>query len=111
MIVKQYHAIPPLPGALAAQLTRTALTEGSCVRFEYDGKSRLAEPHAIGLSPKDGSLVMRAYLPGDDRPWRLFTLSKIEAMFIVDDITSEAPRAGYTPGDKQMAPVLVEIQS
>jgi len=115
MIIIAHAPHPVAHGMLAANLARTAMTEGSCVRFDYDGKSRLVEVHAIGLGRKNNYLLRGVQVGGEARrplpQWTLFDLSKVEAMFIADHIPSGAPRAGYSMGDKQMSPVLTEIQS
>jgi hypothetical protein len=104
---------PKLPGADIAARMRDAMRAEHCVAFAYDGKYRLVEVHAIGRSPKDGSLVMRGLqISGEaSRPlpqWTLFTVAKMEGF---DEVPqhSKAPREGYAMGDKQMAPVLTEL--
>lgn len=96
------------PGALAAALCIQAMNTGHRVDFDYDGKRRLVEVHAVGTSTKDGSLIMRGFLVGDDRPWRLFTLSKATT-FGISAIHGDAPRDGYSRGDKQMATIFAEL--
>lgn len=108
------NPIPPLAGSLAftmSQLLR-AMEEGNTVDFIYDGKLRVVEVHAIGLSTR-GELVARGYQVAGlaSRPlpqWTLFTLNKMELVEI-KATASAAPREGYTQGDKQMSPVLVEL--
>jgi len=100
---------------LAAAVTEPRLPELSramsrclTVMFDYDDKRRRVEVHAIGQSTKDGSFVMRGYMPDDDRPWRLFSIDKIKNLELTFD-DSRAPREGYTMDDKQMSVVLVQI--
>jgi len=90
---------------IAAHLSR-AMSRRLAVSFIYDGKNRIVEVHAIGRSTKDGSLVVRGFQVAGEasRPlpqWTLFTVSKIEALTLTF-IDSEAPRDGYSMGDKQM---------
>lgn len=94
------------------------LTEGLnnslAVSFVYDDKARIVEVHAIGVSTKDGSILMRGYqVAGESsRPlpcWALFNLDKIGALTSTF-VDSEAPRSGYKMGDKQMSNIIAEIQ-
>ena len=94
---------------MAATLLRQAMSLDHVVTFDYDGKPRTVEVHAIGLSTKDNSVVMRGFMDGDAWPWRLFTVSKIEGLAIAAK-PSAAPREGYAQGDKQMRVVLSEIK-
>lgn len=110
--------LPPEQATMLGILT-VALYDASLVTFEYDGKPRTVEVHAIGRSTKDGSLVMRAYqVDGESsRPvpgWSLFSLSKIDLFEMGVSRTrggSEAPRDGYVMDDKQMSPVLAQIDT
>lgn len=100
---------------MLAGIIAKAMADGVCINFDYDGKNRTVEAHALGRSTKDGSLVMRGYQTDGEasRPvpgWSLFSLDKIEAIEIQYD-GSDAPREGYKMGDKQMDPVLVEIDT
>lgn len=101
------------PGRQIFGILRNAMMDRKTVSFIYDGKNKTVEVHALGLSTKDGSLVMRGYQVAGvaSRPlpiWALYTVSKIEGLS-VDFVTSEAPRTGFTPGDRQMDPVLCEL--
>ena len=84
------------------------------VAFDYDGKLRIVEPHALGTSTKDGEFLLRAYqIAGESRSgeaegWRLFRLEKITNIRVLDT-ASQAPRPGYVEGDRQMAETLVEL--
>jgi hypothetical protein len=102
-----------LGGIIAA-----AIQNGQLLDFTYDGKRRVVEAHALGKSTKDGSLVLRAYqVDGDSsRPvpgWSLFSVAKIETgtLRMSSVVASGAPRDGYKMGDKQMDPVLVELDT
>lgn len=96
---------------MLAGVIAKAMADAVCINFDYDGKNRTVEAHALGRSTKDGSLVMRGFqTDGEREGWALFSLDKIEAIEIQYD-SSEAPREGYKMGDKQMDPVLVEIDT
>ena len=102
-----------LAGAIAA-----AMAHGELVAFDYDGKERLVEAHAVGTSTKDGSLVLRAYQVAGESSrqtphWALFTIDKIDRATFGTGLpgVSAAPRPGYSMGDKQMTTVLAEIDT
>lgn len=97
-----------------AGLIGAAIANEALVEFDYDGKRRVVEAHAIGKSTKDESIVFRGYqIDGEaSRPlpqWTLFSVDKIEVLKLHEFGTSRAPRDGYVMGDKQMLPVLAEI--
>lgn len=102
------------PGIAYAGVLTDALRSGSVVDFIYDGKYRVVEVHAVGRSVKDGSLVMRGYQIAGQASrvlpqWTLFTINKID-MLEQRPQRSQAPREGYTMGDKQMQqPVIAEL--
>ena len=74
----------------------------------------MQEGHAVGTSPKDGSLVMRGLqiAGAASRPlpqWTLFSINKVE-MFEARPQVSLAPREGYAMNDKGMNTVIAELQ-
>jgi len=90
-----------------------ALRAEKTVHFIYDRKIRVVEVHALGTSVKDASLVMRGYQVAGvaSRPlpqWTLFSIAKIDAMTVGPE-ASQAPREGYSQGDKQMQIILAEL--
>ena len=112
--VVTHSPVPPkAPGNSYANRLIDAMRNGHTVDFMYDGKYRVVEVHAVGTSTKDASLVMRGFqISGQaSRPlpqWTLFSINKME---LLEDKpqASEAPREGYTQGDKQMQVVIVEL--
>lgn len=97
------------------ELAEIAMTTGKAIEFEYDGKNRLVEVHAAGLS-STGKPVIRGYQIGgsswtaDDLPvWRLFTVQKIFDFPALVDIKAGAPRPGYRLGDKGMSTIFFEF--
>lgn len=96
-----------------AALLMIAMQAGVVVAFNYDGKDRQVEVHAIGTSTKDGTLVCRGVQIGGEasRPlpqWTLFTIGKMNHLTLVA-ADSAAPREGYTQNDSQMSTILSEI--
>jgi hypothetical protein len=101
--------------ALMLGVLATAVQLSLTVQFTYDGKERIVEIHALGKSTKDGSFLMRGVQVGGEASrelpqWTLFSLDKIEqGSLSILGMRSSAPRDGYKQGDKQMDPVLLEI--
>lgn len=100
----------PLPATEAA--LALAVAAGHPVSFNYDGKLRIVEVHAVGLNSK-GEPVFRGYQTGGEasRPlptWTLFSLNKVSGLSL--GLTpSRAPREGYAMNDKQIATMLAQI--
>ncbi len=95
-------------------LAKNAMESGNCLNFTLDGKPRIVEVHAVGVSTKDGGIVMRAFqvAGGASRPlpaWSLFRLDRMSDVKVTPRV-SDAPRDGYRMGDAQMAPVLCELE-
>lgn len=90
----------------------SAMFSGHLLEFTYADKRRVVEVHAVGLSTKDASLVLRGYqVEGDRDGWALYSMGKIEpgsAATIVGPV-NRAPRDGYSMGDRQMRVVLAEL--
>lgn len=91
---------------------QTAVVDRKVLSFEYDGKPRLVEPHAVGRN-KVGAPVLRGFQVGGESAsnrtrWKLFTVEKMVDVMIVD-ITSYAPRSGYKAGDTAMSEILAQL--
>lgn len=92
---------------------RGAMLADTSVRFIYDGKERIVDVHAIGLSTKDDGLLLRGVqVDGTaSRPlpsWNLFRVEGIEGLGLTFR-KSEAPHEGFTAGDRQMNKVLIAL--
>jgi predicted DNA-binding transcriptional regulator YafY len=89
-----------------------AVKDRKVLAFDYDGKPRLVEPHAVGTNKKGDSVLRGFQVTGDSATnstaWKLFTLEKIENLSVVA-LTSQAPRPGYKAGDKAMVTILAEL--
>ena len=107
---------------MAELLTTEALVEsftqsmdmGLALSIDYDGLSRIVEPHAIGTN-KAGRLCVRAYqvqggsIRGEAMGWRMFDLSKIYDKPKLLDVKAEGPRDGYQRGDKHLPMIIKEL--
>jgi len=97
---------------------KTLITEAikgkKCIQFNYDDDgSRMVEPHCIGISIA-GNPVLRAFqtsghsLSGGTPDWRLFDLSKITGLKILEQTFPKA-RPDYHKGDKGMSLIHFEL--
>jgi len=83
------------------------------VRFQYHGGVREVEPYVYGRNAS-GSELLRAYqLRGASRSgetgWKMFHVEDISQLSVTFE-PFEAPRAGYTPGDKVITFVNCRIE-
>jgi predicted DNA-binding transcriptional regulator YafY len=78
----------------------TAIKERKILRFTYEGRVRMTEPHLLGYDD-DGDLTLSAWQlsGGSGQGWRDFHVSKLSLLAIVEG-HSEAPRPGYNPRDQ-----------
>ena len=90
-----------------------AIENQNLIEFTYDGCYRLVEPHTLGEG-KTGKENLSAYqtegtsLHGNVPDWKLFTLSKIIEMNVLDE-SFNGPRPGYVRGDSRMVEIYCEI--
>lgn len=97
-------------------LATEAITTRATLSFNYDDRPRVIEVHAVGLSNKTGELCIRGYqVAGESsRPlptWALFSAAKIDAPSLSLIPLSQAPRPGFSPGDKAMSTIFSEVSA
>lgn len=95
-------------------LTLVALLSDCCVQFDYDGKTRIVEPHALGTSIKDGGLILRGVQVGGEASralpsWNLFRVDKMDNFSVLMGLPSQAPRPDYVMDDVMMSEILCQI--
>lgn len=96
------------------EVAELSMKAGLTLSFEYDGKPRTVEVHALGISPT-GNPVIRAFqvdggsISGETPAWKLFSVSKIKELPKILDIKGSYPREGYQPGDRAMAYIFNEF--
>lgn len=95
------------------KLIQQAIADRQVLSLTYDSKPRLVEPHTLGITSK-GSLALRCYqVDGESatspRSWKLLIVDKIEDA-VLSNITSQAPRAGYRPGDTAFSEIISELK-
>jgi predicted DNA-binding transcriptional regulator YafY len=85
-----------------------AISDKKALRFLYDGDGeRIVEPYCFGES-QTGVDVLRAYQTrgysssGTPQGWRLFDVSKIANLTILEDEPFAGERKGYNPNDSIM---------
>lgn len=97
-----------------ASLIARSMDSGLSLELDYDGESRIVEPHAMGISTK-GTPVFRGYQvtggsqSGEFTGWKLFSLAKVRQLPKLLDIAASAPREGYQRDDKGMLHVLKQL--
>ncbi|MBV6884180.1 hypothetical protein [Xanthomonas euvesicatoria] len=98
---------------MAKEIVLSALESGKVLELRYDGSNRLVEVHAVGLSKK-AILCIRVYqvsggsVSGETEGWKLMLIDKSFSAHLTD-IPSQAPRSGYSKGDKSMTQIFAEI--
>lgn len=86
-----------------------AISERRVVQFEYDGGTRVVEPHCHGVS-KTGKEVLRGYQvagysdSGNPIGWKLFSVQRMSGVTILDTEFPE-DRPDYNPHDSAMTQV------
>lgn len=89
-----------------------AIENKNLIEFNYDGESRIVEPHCYGLSTK-GNEVLRAYQvdgysSSGNMGWKMYDLGKADDINILED-TFDNARSGYNRGDKAMSAIYSEL--
>lgn len=87
------------------QLIIDAVNGKHVLRFSYDGKDRIVEPHCYGLDNENHD-ALRAFQLGAG--WRLFHTSKILSLHH-DGTKFRDARAGYNPADKAMKTIYARL--
>ena len=89
-----------------------ALKLGRRIQFQYSGKDRVVEVHAVGYT-RDDNAIMRAWQvrgssASEPSGWKLFRLDEIASARVLDE-ASEAPRSGYKKGDPALHRIVCEV--
>lgn len=97
---------------MSVQIACEALGSGQRLQLQYKGADRVVEVHAVGFSSKDVALMRVWQVRGGSSGsagvgWKLLHLDDCIAMDILNE-QSEAPRAGYTKGDRAMQRIVCE---
>lgn len=90
-----------------------AIGDRAVIRFMYDNRLRVVEPHAHGTSTA-GNEVLRGYqITGESSSrtppfWSLFSASRITGLTLTGD-TFDTNGPDYNPHDSAMAPVHCHV--
>jgi hypothetical protein len=90
-----------------------AIVKKRLIQFSYESRIRVVEPHLLGRDSAGHdalcSYLVRGYTESDHRPyWRLYLLSKIKYLTVLDETFLE-PRRGYNPRDKRMTKIYCRL--
>lgn len=89
-------------------IIKEAIKQKRVLKFNYDGKSRITEPHTYGKTTA-GNEAVRAYeTSGGDPGWALFLIEKIDKLSMSGSLFSKK-RVGYKQKDKEMSEIFCEI--
>lgn len=98
-----------VPAGATETALALALHTGRVVAFNYDGKPRVVEVHAVGTNSK-GEGIFRGMQINDGPPtWKLFSIGKI-SNFGLTFLDSEAPREGYAENDRQIVNIFAQLK-
>ena len=90
----------------------SAIESKRVLSFNYDGLSRVVEPHAHGVSRRGNEVVRGFQTEGESSQgtygWKLFTVAKIESLQ-TSESSFDLLRPGYVRGDRGMDPVHCEV--
>ena len=91
-----------------------SIMEKRLIRFNYEGKIRIVQPHAYGIHKETNNEVLRAYqvggysTSGNIPGWRLYVVSKISNIEITD-VIFENPAPKYRKNDSEMSRIFCQI--
>lgn len=95
------------------QTAAEALRTKRCLEIRYDGFIRIVEVHACGYTSENHA-VMRVWqvrggsVSNELSGWKLLRLDETRGLQILDE-PSQAPRRGYSRGDKAMMNIVAQV--
>lgn len=96
------------------QIIIDAVQHKRVLSFNYDGLSRIVEPHAVGRSTA-GNDVLRCYQTSGQShhppvpDWRLMDVRKIQNLVVLQGQNFISSRPGYKVGDKGMVAIYAQL--
>ena len=91
-----------------------AISDMKLIEFSYNGKYRIVEPHAYGIS-KAGNDVLRAFqikggsISDQNTGWKIFQVDDMTNINISEEIF-DGPHSGYKKGDSAMVKIYTELE-
>jgi hypothetical protein len=90
-----------------------AISDKFLVQFKYDGRSRIVEPFACGISTADNYVLRGFQIRGSDKTkplcWRLYELSQMSQLSITQH-NFKGKREDYNPHDPLIAEFFCQIR-
>lgn len=90
-----------------------AIKNRKLIQFSYKEMQRIVEPHCCGVSKQGNDSVRAFQIEGESETdlneWKLFTLSKMESLEILERCFSD-PREGYSKGDKDLIEIYCDFE-
>jgi hypothetical protein len=91
----------------------TAIRDRRLLRFRYDGRLRVVEPHVYGVTTR-GRPALSAYqlgggsVSGESHGWKMFLVQEMDDVRIVPD-RSFRPREDYNPDDPSFSGIYARV--
>ena len=90
-----------------------AIENRKTMEFEYEGMIRIVEPHCYGLTKKCNEALRAYQIDGFSSSgkmgWKLFSLSKVSSIKILENNFNVREKDGYKNGDKGMSSIYKEV--
>lgn len=89
-----------------------AIKNSKIIKFEYEGELRIVEPHCYGLA-KNGEAIRAYQIDGYSSVgklgWKLYSVSKISKLEILEDNFKAREAERYKKGDTAMSVIYIEM--
>lgn len=89
-----------------------AIADKYLVQFKYDGRSRIVEPFACGMSTAENYVLRGFQIRGSDKTkplcWRLYELAEMSQLSITQH-SFKGKREDYNPEDSAMTKIFCRI--
>lgn len=87
----------------------SAIQDQRVLEFLYKGKSRVVEPHALGITKKGKNILCAWQLSGASGVgWRDFEVAKISSLSVAN-ARFAGPRAGYKRNDQTLQRIICQL--
>lgn len=93
----------------------TAIKNKNLLEFTYKERTRIVEPHTLGINLKDNEVLSAYQVDGESDSieipnWGLFSISKISDLKILDE-TFDQPRfsKGFNRDSNRMKKIICEL--
>lgn len=90
------------------QIIRHAIEQKRTLKFKYDDRLRIVEPHAYGKTTAGNDAIRVYETSGKEPGWSLFLLDKIEKLSMGSSVFPKK-RMGYHRKDRGMSEIYCEL--